>query len=101
MENSTFSDTRETNVPPGGCRRVCRVSASRLELGLIGRRAGRLPAGDVRFGFGAFAGRQQQVGMVEKTADTRGSGHVDASTPSSGYAESIWGDGMCLGSYGN
>lgn len=48
------------------------MSGGRLELGLIGRGAGRLPAGDVRLGFAAFAGRQQQVGMVEKPADTRG-----------------------------
>lgn len=48
------------------------MSGGRLELGLIGRGAGRLPAGDVRLGFAAFAGRQQQVRMVEKPADTRG-----------------------------
>lgn len=50
------------------------MSGGRLELGLIGRGAGRLPTGDVRLGFAAFARRQQQVGMVEKPADTRGGG---------------------------
>lgn len=44
-------------------------SAAAVEL--VGRRAGRLPARDVRLHLG-FTGRQQQVRMVEETVDTPG-----------------------------
>lgn len=71
VERATFRDALDTNVPPAGRRGVRRVSGGRVELGLVGRGAGRLPAGDVRLGFAAFAGRQQQVGMVEKPRPRR------------------------------
>lgn len=68
------------NVPPVGWRGVHRASSTRLvcleewwssaTVCLISWRTGWLPAGDVWVGL-TFTRGQQEVGMVEKTVDTR------------------------------